>query len=232
MRIKSLTILTLFFCFAPIIGNAQSAQLELGLRAGYSASGIRFTPERETIPLLTPLIDVGLIAKHYSLKNVGFQGELNFTQQGFVEKLNESTNNVRINSYVNIPLFFQLRTTRKDFFAHLNVGFYASVMACSQEGEENLNDLNLSSYKINVLRDNIFEYGLIGGIGTGYNFEWGAIQLGIRYTYGFGDLYKYSFSGNPERSPAWRLNASIGVLFNIPNKEKADSTPNNNIETP
>lgn len=229
MRVKHLTILTIVLSFIPAIANAQ---LQLGVRAGYSASGIRFTPTRETTPLLNPLIDVGIIAKHYDLKYVGFQGELNFTQQGYHETI-DTTSKVRVNSYVNAPLFFQLKTTHKNLFAHLNIGFYASVMAHSQHGEGDPKNIKLSKYEINVLRDNIFEYGLVGGIGTGYNFKWGAIQLDIRYTYGFGDLYKYSFSGNPERSPAWKINASAGFLFNFPSKKNEEDTlPTNSNETP
>ena len=229
MRAKTLTILTLVLCFVPFI---SSAQLSLGIRAGYNASGILFTPKRETTPLLSPLIDVGIIAKYYDLKSVGFQSELNFTQQGYTEKLNDSTDYVRINSYANLPLFFQLKTSHKNLFAHLNLGFYASVMAYSQQGQGETGSINLSKYKMSILRDNTFEYGLIGGIGTGYDFKWGAIQLDIRYTYGFGDLYKHNYNGNPERSPAWRLNASLGILFNMTKREKPSILPNNNIEPP
>lgn len=229
MRAKFLTILTLVLCFVPFISNAQ---LWLGVRAGHNASGILFNPKRETTPLLSPLFDVGIIAKHYNLKSVGFQSELNLTQQGYIEILNDSTDYVRINSYVNVPLFFQLKTNHKNLFAHLNLGFYASIMAYSQQGQGKTGSINLSKYKMNILRDNTFDYGLIGGIGTGYDFKWGAIQLDIRYTYGFGDLYKYSFNGNPERSPVWKINASLGILFNMTKRENPIIPPTNNIEIP
>jgi hypothetical protein len=80
--------------------------------------------------------------------------------------------------------------------------------------------IKLLEYTPNILRDNFFDYGLRGGIGAGYDFSWGTIQLDIAYSYGLGDLYYYSYSGNPSRSPAWIVNGSISFFINLSKPKK------------
>lgn len=215
-------ILTLFVTLLISLYSLQGySQLLLGVRGGQSISGITFTPEQDTRPLTNPLIDVGLILKHFAHEHVGFQGELNYTQRGYLSFVDSTYYYKRVNSFVEIPLFFQVRTTRNSFFAHVNIGFSASFLTHSKAGQgTTISQIELSNYKLNVLRDNYFNYGLKGGVGLGYDFSWGTIQLDVRYLYGLGDLYYYNYSGNPTRSPAWALNGSVSLMFNLSNAKK------------
>lgn len=204
------------------IGSLHSyGQLLLGVRGGHSISGITFTPEQDTRPLTSPLIDIGLIIKHFDLEHVGFQGELNYTQRGYLSFVDSSYYYKRVNSFVEMPLFFQIRAARNNFFGHINIGFCASIITHSKAGQNaDLSQIELSKYKLNILRDNYFNYGLKGGVGLGYDFSWGTIQFDIRYLYGLGDLYYYNYSGNPSRSPAWAINSSLSFMINLSNSKK------------
>lgn len=204
-----------------LLSSFSYGQLLVGVRGGYSASGILFTPERDTKPLIDPLLDGGIVLKLFNNEHVGFQGEANFTQRGYISYSDSVTIYKRVNSYFEIPIFFQVREAKNNFFAHINVGFYASGLVNSKAGQgPDSTKINLLEYTPNILRDNFFDYGLRGGVGAGYDFNWGTVQLDIAYSYGFGDLYYYNYSDNPSRSPAWIVNGSISFFINLSKPKK------------
>lgn len=207
----------LFFLLTmlPFIGNGQ---LLLGARGGYSISSVAFIPDMDQKPIYNGLVDVGLVAKYFDLKYFGFQGELNFTQRGYRAPVNEEFSMKRVNSYLEMPLYMQIRFSQKDFFIHLNAGTYLSFLLSAKEGTNESGEYNMLDYEFNILRDHRVDYGLAGGVGIGYDFSWGTLQLEVKYVYGLGDLLKYDYEGNPSRSPAWVQNISLGYLYNFSKK--------------
>lgn len=203
-----------------LIASTSQGQLLIGVNGGYNVSGIFFNPNREEKPLMDPLPNFGLTAKFFDLEHVGFQVELNYTQRGFIKPIDEVTNYKRLTSYIELPLYFQVRAAKNGVFAHVNIGFNPSLLIDSKDGQSETNSFNLKPYKINVLRDNIFDFGLLGGVGLGYDFDLFSIQLDVRYYYGMGDLYYYNYSGNPIRSPSWVLDSSLSLMFNLSKKRK------------
>lgn len=216
-RITTLIILTILV----ISASHSQAQLLLGVRGGYSASGILFTPERDFMPLTDPLIDGGMVLKYFNLERVGFQAEANLTQRGYISAVGTDSIYKRINTYAEVPVYFQIRAEKSNLFGHINLGFYAAVLlnAKSGEGPEG-SSISLKPYSLNILRDNYFDFGLRGGVGTGYDFSWGTLQLDIRFNYGFGDLYYYNYANNPTRSPAMFLNGSLSLMINLSRPKK------------
>jgi hypothetical protein len=217
MKCCKLHILIAILIFPSFNGFAQ---LQLGVRGGYNVSGIVFSPSKNAEPILNPIADFGLIAKHYNLEYVGFQGELSYTQRGFIVPTLENKLKKRVNTYIEMPLFFQVRTSGENMFGHVNIGFYASALLKSKVGLGQGNSFTYTEYELSILRDNFFDYGLLGGVGLGYNIGWATVQLDIRYSYGLGDLYYYNYSGNPYRSPAWVLNSSISLMVNLEKLKK------------
>jgi hypothetical protein len=212
---------TLILCLTllPLWGYGQ---IQLGVRGGYSISGVYFIPDLKQKPLLDHLIDGGIIAKYFDLKHVGFQGELYMIQRGYRATNEDLTTIKRINTYVEMPLFFQVRANKNGFFGHVNMGFSSSFLLSAKMGDNATGEFVLTNYKLNVLKDNRFDYGLLGGVGIGYDFKWGCFQLDVKYYHGLGDLYYYNLLGNPTRSPAWAQSITLSYLVSISKKQKKE----------
>lgn len=225
MRIIRLSIFLLLFI--PLSGFGQ---LHLGVKGGYNISSVSFIPDQKQRPIYNGLFDAGLIVKYYDLTYFGFQAELNFTQRGFRSLVDEEIYKRRVNSYLDMPMFMQIRIQQKDLFAHLNAGVSFSYLLSAKEGTNETGEYVMLEYKPNILRDHRVDYGLIGGAGVGYEFGWGTLQVEVKYYYGLGDLYQYDFEGNPTRSPAWVQNISLSYLYNISKKRVKKNIIEENIE--
>ena len=208
-----------FFLLA-FISTASFGQLLIGINGGYNVSGILFDPGRAEKPLMNPLPNFGITAKFFDLEYVGLQVELNYTQRGFQMPLDEVLTYKRLSSYIEMPLNFQVRASKHGFFGHVNLGFNPSLLIESKQGQDSVVNFELTRYRINILRDNTFDFGLLGGIGLGYDFKRFTIQLDVHYYYGMGDLYYYNYSGNPLRSPAWAVDTSLSLMVNLSKKRK------------
>jgi hypothetical protein len=206
---------TLLLLFLLTISVASFSQLHVGLRGGYSISSVDFIPDYKQRPVYERLFDAGLVFKYFDLQYFGFQGEVNLTQRGYRLPLGDEKHYKRISTYAEIPLFMQVRAKHNNIFIHFNAGVTASYMLRSVEGDNLTGSYQMSTYETNILRDNRFDYGLMGGLGVGYDFSWGTIQVEARFHYGLGDLYYYKFEDNPTRSPARVQNISFTYLYNI-----------------
>lgn len=202
------------------IYTASFGQFLIGVNGGYSFSGVHFNPGRAEKPLMNPLPNFGITAKFFDLKYVGIQTELNYTQRGFQMPISEVITYKRLSSYIELPLYFQVRASAHGFFGHVNLGFNPSLLIGSKHGQDSIVNFELTNYRINILRDNIFDFGLLGGVGLGYDFKRFTIQFDVRYYYGMGDLYYYNFSGNPLRSSAWAVDTSLSLMVNLTKKRK------------
>ncbi len=190
-------------------------QLYLGVHGGKSVSWVTFSPTLKQLPLLDQEIDYGLGVKYYDLQYVGFHGEANFSQRGYVLPLTDTSEYKRINNYLEIPIFMQVRIENKGFFIHLNVGCYSSYLISTYQGNNTYGFFIKEEYDFNILKDNRFDYGLAGGLGFGFETRFGVLQLDARFTLGFGDIYKHNFKGNPTQSPARMLGASLSYFVNL-----------------
>ncbi len=214
-------IVLLFF----LIPHWAFSQLHLGIRGGYSISSIEFTPYQKERSLFDRVFDGGLVVKYFDLEYFGFQGELNFTQRGYRLPIDEDILKKRINTYIETPIFMQIRFRQKGFFTHFNVGFYASWLLKSAEGDNSSGAYDLSNYEFSLIKDNRVDYGLVGGLALGYDSKWGTLQVEARFFYGLGDLYYYNYDGNPIRSPARVQNLSLTYLYNISSIRKSKKNP-------
>lgn len=213
MRIKHYLLLALVL--SPVAGFTQ---LLLGARGGYNISSVSFINDIDQRPIYNGLADAGLVVKYYDLTYFGFQGEMNFTQRGYRAPIDDQFFMKRVNSYLELPIYMQVRFKQKNFFVHLNAGFYLSFLLSAKEGTNENGEFEMMSYEFNILRDHRVDYGLPGGVGIGYDFNWGTIQLEVKYVYGLGDLFKYNYEGNPSRSPAWVQNISLSYMYNLSKK--------------
>lgn len=212
---KGRVIIFLFFIL--LVSEGIKAQPYVGLRAAYTTSTMTFKPDAETKLLTGSGLDYGLEFKYFNAKYVGFQSELYLTSRGYlkaidVEELGDTLFK-RVNLYLELPMFIQFRLKLGIVMLHVNAGPYFAYLLSAKEGDNSTGKYRLNKVDINILRENRFDYGLMGGVGLSHDFQWGTIQAEARFGYGLGDLYDYSYSGMPSESRAIIQNFSLSYLY-------------------
>lgn len=190
----------------------------VGARGAWGLSGVYFAPTQFQQKVFGNF-EAGLMLKHYQQKYVGFQGELNIVERGYRKPLNDWAFYKRQNTYLELPIFLQGKVQYRASYLILNAGCYAAYLIDSQEGDNLSGAYVMNDYDYSILRDNSFDYGLLGGLGLGYDINNITLQVEVRVLYGFGDVYKHSFVGNPTQSPFFSQSISLGVLYNLSNKK-------------
>lgn len=208
---KHIIVGALLFCSA----MSLNAQQYFGVKGGYSMSAISFKPDMDQMTLFGAGIDNGLIFKYYNDKYAGFQGELFYSQRGYRLPRENGVRFKRINRYIELPIFFQLRLNLKLAHIFVNAGPYAAYLLSAVEGDNASGKFELRKVDFNILRDNRFDYGLCGGVGLFHEFRWGVIQAEARVLYGFADLYVHDYDNMPKESKAVVQSVNISYLYNF-----------------
>lgn len=219
---KNLFIILLIL--TPIFALGQTM---VGARGAWGLSGVYIAPTQYQKPIYGNF-EAGLMLKHYNLKYIGFQGELNIVERGYRKPVNEWAFYKRENTYIELPIFLQGKVQYRASYLILNAGCYAAYLIDSQEGDNLSGAYVMNDYDFSIVRDNRFDYGLLGGLGLGYDIKNITLQVEARVLYGFGDIYDHSFDGNPTQSPFFSQSISFGVLYNFSYKKgiaKLKTTP-------
>lgn len=213
--------LLILIIFIPTISWAQ---FYVGVKAGYSPlSTITFKPDRKQTPFYGNQPEFGLIVKYFDQKWFGLQAEVNLNQRGYNVPYNKTFSLRQVNNYVEVPFFTHLRFNIAGIYLHVQAGFFAAYLLKAKQGVDTTGTMVLKAYKIDMLRDNRFDYGLVGGGGLSKEFKWGVIQLDIRVLFGYGDLYKHTYNGMPDQSKAVVQNVSVSYLFNLSKLKKKET---------
>ncbi len=188
----------------------------IGVKTGYSPlSIISFKPNLKAKLFIGEKLDFGLVLKHYDNKWIGFQGELSYAQRGYNVPFQDTFQLRQVNNYLELPIFMQLHINLAGVYLHINAGCYAAYLLSAKQGVDTTGSMVLRKYQFNILRDNRFDYGLVGGAGLSHEFRWGIIQVEARIMYGLADLYKYTYTGMPEQSKTVVQNVSISYMYNF-----------------
>lgn len=225
-----------FFIFLILVPSLSWAQFNFGVTFGYSpASKIALKPSlNSTNPYInsTKFVgekpDYGIIVRYFNEKLMGFQGELNFIQRGYNSIYKYPYEYRRVNDYIELPLLAQVHIKFAGLYLHLNAGCYGAYLISSKHGVDTSGVMVLNPYKFNVLRDNRFDYGLLGGPGLSYEFKWGVILMEFRYVFSFVDLYKYSYPEMPEKSRVTAQVIKFSYMYNF-SKLSKKRKPNENL---
>lgn len=208
----------LIFIALGIIPGICFSQTYVGVKTGYSLlSKVSFLPDIKATIYTGKSLDYGLVIKHYDNKWVGFQGEVYFTERGYNAPYGETNSFRRVNSYVELPIFLQGHINLKGLYLHASAGCYAAYLLSAKEGVDTTGSMILNKVDFNILRDNRFDYGLIGGLGVSYEFKWGVIQAEARILYGYADLYKYDYEYEkmPQQSKSVAQNLTFSYMYNL-----------------
>lgn len=215
---KSLTVLLTIFALSAY------SQTYVGVKGGYTMSDIAFSPVQNTRMLFADGFDYGLVFKYFNLKYFGFQAELYMVNRGYRKPIDLAelgdTLYKRVNTYIELPIFMQVRFNLKLFMIHFNAGPYIAYLVQAREGDNSSGEYQMSNITINPLRDNRIDYGLIGGIGLSRDFKWGTFFVEGRVGYGYGDMQKHTYTGMPKQSKAVFQSVNVGYLYHFGNNVK------------
>lgn len=199
-----------------LLPSISWSQTYIGVKGGYSPlSIVQFKPVVKSSAFYGERPGFGIVFKHFNEKWFGFQGEINFNQRGYNIPLTDTTKYKRVNDYIELPILIQLRLNLAKVYFHAQAGCYVAYLLSSKEGVGATETMVLKTYQLDMLRDNRFDYGLVGGGGFSYEFSWGVIQFDVRVQYGFGDLLKHKYESNPEQSKAFVQDVSISYMYNL-----------------
>lgn len=218
-------LLLLLGCILPVkaqIGE-QRNNLAVGFSGGISDNSVSFTPRIKQNGFMG--ITGGLTARYISEKYFnmicGAQLELNYTQLGWNENINDGTGDTysRSMNYIQLPFLAHLAFGKEkrglQFFFNLGpqIGFLLN------EKEKMSKNFSISSRSVTQqygkLVDKKFDYGITAGMGVELRTGAGNFLVEGRYYYGLADFYNSTKKDYFSRSAHTTIFAKITYLFDI-----------------
>ncbi|KAA6308769.1 hypothetical protein EZS27_039625, partial [termite gut metagenome] len=160
------------------------------------------------------------ISEKYFAMICGVQMELNYSERGWKEQIEDETGDTynRNMNYVEIPFLAHLAFGNDNgvqFFLHL--GPQASLLLSEQENKSS--SWHPEQRRINEQydkpADNTFDYGLAFGAGLEVKTKAGNFLIEGRYYYGLADFYNNSKRGYFGRSAHTVISGKITYLFDL-----------------
>ncbi|MEA5128100.1 MAG: porin family protein [Proteiniphilum sp.] len=182
-------------------------ELYLGVGGGSLFSKVDFVP---SVPMgFKQGIYGGISAKYISEKHLGIVMEINYSQRGWEEEFESSSDfsYSRTLNYVDIPFMTHIYAGRKTRFI-INIGPQISFLVgdnqkMSQALSDDLDERRAEDpeARIGMQYEGMYElkrvdYGLIGGIGMEFKTGIGDFDLEGRYYFGLGDIFTSRRSEN------------------------------------
>lgn len=189
----------------PTLASAQVGEarndLAIGVNGGYVMNQVSFNPTiKQTMhPGMTCGATVRYTCEKYFSAICAVQAELNYTQLGWKEKIEDSDDTYQRDiNYIQLPLFARMAWGREQrglqFFFMLGpqFNFYLSDND-KRGGEWSAKTLATRPNNVTAQYDlevqNKFEYGLSGGLGVELSTAIGHFQLEGRYYYALSDMF-------------------------------------------
>lgn len=223
MRHITLLILVGLICIMTPV-NAQKStfdqQIAVGVSFGTTASSVSFMPKVNTKLKLGFM--GGLTLRWDTEKNLGLQGELNYSQQGWEEKFEENPQYKysRTLNYIELPILTHIYfgNDRFKFFVNLGpkVGF-----SIGESTDENLSgaEANKVNEQHNMSVEKKFDWGLCGGPGIELRTGIGYFLLEGRYYYALGDVFKSRKEDFFSKSSSQVISGKITYLIPLKHKK-------------
>ena len=227
---KSLGLLVLACMFIlPMMAQLgeERHNLAIGVNAGINLSNVEFNPQIKQNSHNGMILGVTaryMCEKYFNMM-CGIQTEINFSQRGWNEKIEDGSDNTysRTMNYLEIPLLAHLAFGKDaldkglKFFVNMGpqVAFFLS------ESEKMGGNWDASSRPNGVVQqygklvENNFDYGILGGIGLELSTKAGHFILEGRYYYGLADFWKSSKKEDFERSGQSYMGVKLTYLFDI-----------------
>lgn len=152
----------------------------IGIHGGINLSSVNFVlPEVNDQVLLTSR-NLGIIFRHISEPNIGFQAEVNLAGKGWEEKNDSVGTYIRRLETIDLPVTAAFVFGKKTFRFSFALGPYVSYLRDEKEFIKITDPVYIKEY-FNVPVENDWEFGFTGILGFEFHTKLGA--LGARGSY-------------------------------------------------
>lgn len=213
---------------ATLLATAQThyeGQIAVGGKAGATLSRVNFNPTVQQVML--PGMTAGVMFRYVEEKNFGLIAELNLTQRGWKENLDESDYNYSHRfTYLELPIMTHIYFGNRRIKGFFNLGPELNVMLgdgissnfAYQEAEgmeyfqQNTRHIEQLSMKVN----NRFDYGICGGVGMEVNLNTKhSLLLEGRFYYGLADVFPNHKTDIFSSSNSMSIMVTLGYFYRI-----------------
>lgn len=227
---KLWTVLVLFLICAPAMAQLgeERSELSVGINGGINMSKVDFNPriKQKSQNGMSMGVTFRYMCEKYFKMMCGIQGEINYSQRGWNELIEDGTENTynRQMNYLEVPLLAHLafgkdsRTKGVKFFVNLGPQFSYFISDKENKGGGEWDDShrpNRVNYQYGKEVENKLDYGIVAGGGLELSTPIGHFQLEGRYYYGLGDFYKNSKKDDFGRSGHSYIGIRMTYLYDI-----------------
>ena len=230
MNIKK-WIVSALACFLtlPIMAQLgeERSNLAVGVNLGMNMTKVDFSPriKQKSHNGMAFGVTARYMCEKYFNMMCGIQAEINYTQRGWKEDIDDGSDNTysRTMNYIEVPLLAHLAFGKdaldKGVKFFINMG--PQVAFFLNEKEKMSEDWN-PAYRPNGVNqqygkwvENKFDYGLLGGLGMELSTKAGHFLLEGRYYYGLADFWGSSKKDEFGRSGHSYMGVKLTYLFDI-----------------
>ena len=213
---------------ATLLVTAQThyeGQIAVGGKAGVTLSRVNFNPTVQQSML--PGMTAGVMFRYIEEKNFGLIAELNLTQRGWKENLEESDYNYSHRfTYLELPVMTHIYFGNRRIKGFFNLGPELNVMLgdgissnfAYQEAAgleyfvQNTRHIEQLSMKVN----NRFDYGICGGAGMEVNLNAKqSLLLEGRFYYGLADVFPNHKTDIFSSSNSMTVMVTLGYFYRL-----------------
>jgi hypothetical protein len=218
-----------FFAIMPMMAQLGEVRnnLAIGINGGLNMSQVEFSPSIKQTNKNGMVLGVTgrYMSEKYFNMLCGIQVELNYSQRGWNEKIEDGSENTysRTMNYLEVPLLAHLAFGKDaidsgvQFFLNLGPQF-----AFFLSEKENMSDNWDPSYRPNgvvqqygKMVENKFDYGIVGGGGLELSTKVGHFLLEGRYYLGLSDFYKSTKKDEFGRSGHSFIGVRLTYLYDL-----------------
>ena len=230
MKIKKI-LLTTLACLLSLPMMAQLGEerhnLAVGVNLGMNMTKVDFSPriKLDSHNGMAFGITARYMSEKYFKMMCGIQAEINYTQRGWKEKIEDGSGNTysRTMNYVEVPLLAHLAFGKdsldKGMKFFVNMGPQVAYFISEKEKKSAEWNPNYRPNGVNQqygkMVENKFDYGLLGGVGMELSTKVGHFLLEGRYYYGLSDFWGSSKKDEFGRSGHNYMGIKLAYLFDI-----------------
>ena len=205
----------------------ERQNLAVGVNLGMNMTKVDFNPrikQKSHNGMAFGLTARYMCEKYFNMM-CGIQAEINYTQRGWKEDIEDGTENTysRTMNYVEIPLLAHLAFGKDaldkgvKFFVNMGpqVAFFLNEKEKMSENWNPSGRPNGVIQQYGKMVENKFDYGLLGGLGLELSTKAGHFLLDGRYYYGLADFWGSLKKDDFGRSGHSYMGVKLTYLFDI-----------------
>ena len=211
-----------------LLATAQThyeGQISVGGKAGATLSRVNFNPTVQQTML--PGMTAGVMFRYIEEKNFGLVAELNLTQRGWKEKLDESDYNYSHRfTYLELPVMTHIYFGNRHVKGFFNLGPELNVMLGDgiksnfayeeAEGMEYFTQNTRHIEQLSMKMKNRFDYGICGGAGMEVNLNAKhSLLLEGRFYYGLTDVFPNHKTDIFSSSNSMTITVTLGYFYRL-----------------